>query len=153
MYSQRWLLVLIVAVTLAGFANTQIEQDAATIADRYLTAMQRKGYGFLSQDELLHRRDQIALLTAKHLVRQMDEPTRASILEGIDRCIDRLYTQPAGKVHYGNGFGSGGEEWMYLNDRDYLLTFQYHLWVGLTSGMCQHVTALGAANVSAFSVR
>lgn len=132
MYSQRWLLVLICVVTLAGSASARVEQDAAIIADRYLTAMQRKGYAFLSKDELLRRRDQIASFTAKHLGQRLDEPTRASILEGIDRCIDRLYTSPAGKVDYGNGFGSGGEEWMYLNDRDYFLTFQYHLWVGLT---------------------
>jgi hypothetical protein len=132
MYSQRWLLIFIGAVTLAGSANTQIEQDAAVIADCYLAAMQRKGYRFLSKDELLHRRNQIATFTAKHLVRRLDESTRASMLEGVDRCVDRLYTQPAGKIHYGNGFGSGGEEWMYLNDRDYFLTLQYHLWVGLT---------------------
>ena len=132
MYSQRWLLVLICVVTLAGPANAQAEQDAAAIADRYLTAMQRKGYAFPSKDELLRRRDQIASFTAKHLRQRLDEPTRVSILEGIDRCIDRLYTKPAGEVDYGNGFGSGGEEWMYLNDRDYFLTFQYHLWVGLT---------------------
>lgn len=124
--------VLIFVVTLVGSASAQVEQNAAIIADRYLAAMQRKGYAFLSKDELLQRRDQIASFTAKHLGQRLDEPTLASILEGIDRCIDRLYTAPAGKVHYGNGFGSGGEEWMYLNDRDYFLTFQYHLWGGLT---------------------
>jgi len=132
MHSQRWLLVLICVVTLVRSASAQVEQDAAIIADRYLTAMQRKGYAFLSKDELLRRRDQIASFTAKHLDQRLNEPTRVSILEGVDRCIDRLYTTPAGEVDYGNGFGSGGEEWMYLNDRDYFLTFQYHLWVGLT---------------------
>ena len=72
MYSQRWLLVLICVVTLAGSASAQVEQDAATIADRYLTAMQRKGYAFLSKDELLRRRDQIASFTAKHLGQRLD---------------------------------------------------------------------------------
>ena len=93
MYSQRWLLVLMCVVALSGSASARVEQDAAIIADRYLTAMQRKGYAFLSQDELLRRRDQIASFTTRHLGQGLDEPTRASILEGIDRCIDRLYTE------------------------------------------------------------
>jgi len=93
--------------------------------------MHRKGYAFLSEDELSRRRDQVAAFVANHLRRPLDEPTRAAMLDGIDRCINRLYAQPAGKVNYSNGFGSGGEEWMYLNDRNYFLMFQYHLWVGL----------------------
>ncbi|MBW8015163.1 MAG: M56 family metallopeptidase [Planctomycetes bacterium] len=116
-----------------GLVVAQIEQDAATIADRYQAAMQRKGYAFLSRSELLRRRDQIAALALKHLRQPLDRTIRVAILDGIDRCIDRLYTSPAGKVDYGNGFGSGGREWMYLNDGDYFLTFQYHLWVGLKS--------------------
>lgn len=116
---------------LAGSANAQVERDAAVIADRYLAAMQRKGYAFLSKEELASRRDQVAALVAKHARQPLDERTRVAMLDGIERCIDRLYSAPAGKVYYGNGFGSGGEEWMYLNDRDYFLTFQYHLWVGL----------------------
>ncbi len=132
MKKQHLIAFALISFALSGLASAQFEQDAAVIADRYLTAMQRKGYSFLSKDELLRRRDQIALFTAKHLKQRLNEPTRTAILEGIDRCINRLYRAPAGKIHYSNGFGSGGEEWMYLNDRDYFLTFQYHLWVGLT---------------------
>lgn len=123
---------LVLVALLAYPAIAQIEQDATTIADHYLAAMQRKGYSFLSSDELLRRRDLIAAFTVKHLRQPLDKTTRAAILDGIDRCIDRLYSSPAGTVYYGNGFGSGGEEWMYLNDRDYFLTFQYHLWFALT---------------------
>jgi len=122
----------LISFALTGGTGALVAQDATTIADRYLAAMQRKNYAFLSKNELLRRRDLIASFTAKHLGQRLDESTRTSLLEGIDRCIDRLYTSPAGTVAYGNGFGSGGEEWMYLNDRDYFLTFQYHLWVGLT---------------------
>jgi len=122
----------LISFALTGGTGALVAQDATTIADRYLAAMQRKNYAFLSKNELLRRRDLIASFTANHLGQRLDESTRTSLLEGIDRCIDRLYTSPAGTVAYGNGFGSGGEEWMYLNDRDYFLTFQYHLWVGLT---------------------
>jgi hypothetical protein len=128
----RWVISLILVASLAGPVIAQVEQDASAIADRYSAAMQRKGYAFLSSGELLRRRDLIAAFTAKHLRQPLDKITRVAILDGIDRCIDRLYSSPAGTVAYGNGFGSGGEEWMYLNDRDYLLTFQYHLWVALT---------------------
>jgi hypothetical protein len=134
MNREHWIINLILVASLASSAIAQVEQeqDAAPIADCYLAAMQRKGYAFLSRGELLRRRDLIAAFTVKHLRQPLDKITRVAILDGIDRCIDRLYTQPAGKVNYANGFGSGGEEWMYLNDRDYFLTFQYHLWVGLT---------------------
>lgn len=128
----HWIINLMLIVSLAGSAVAQVEQDSASIADRYLAAMQQKGYAFLSRDELLRRRDLIAAFTIKHLRQPLDKITRVAILAGIDRCINRLYTSPAGIVAYNNGFGSGGEEWMYLNDRDYFLTFQYHLWVGLT---------------------
>ncbi len=128
----HWIINFILVASMTGSAIAQVEQDAAAIADRYLAAMQRKGYAFLSRDELLRRRDLIAAFTVKHLGQPLDKITRVAMLDGIDRCIDRLYTSPAGTVAYGNGFGSGGEEWMYLNDRDYFLTFQYHLWVGLT---------------------
>jgi hypothetical protein len=121
-----------VEAVLAGPEIAQVEQDAAAIAECYLAAMHRKGYAFLSKDELLRRRGLVAAFTVKHLRQPLDKITRVAILKGIDRCIDRLYASPAGTVAYGNGFGSGGEEWMYLNDRDYFLTFQYHLWVGLT---------------------
>jgi hypothetical protein len=107
--------------------------DATAIADCYLAAMQRKGYSFLSKNELSRRRDQVFSASVKCLRKPLDDGTRAAVLAGIDRSIDRLYSSPAGKISYGNGFGSGGEEWMYLNDRDFFLTFQYHLWVGLTS--------------------
>jgi hypothetical protein len=127
-----WIINLILVASLAGPAIAQVEQDAAAIADRYLATIQRKDYAFLSRGELLRRRDVIAAFTIKHLHQPLDKITRVAILDGIDRCIDRLYTSPAGTVAYCNGFGSGGEEWMYLNDRDYFLMFQYHLWVGLT---------------------
>jgi hypothetical protein len=133
MYKRCWILVLILIGSLADVAIAQVKQDATAVADRYLATMQRKGYAFLPRDELLRRRDQIASFAVKHLRKPLNEAARAAMLAGIDRCIDRLYTSPAGKVDYSNGFGSGGEEWMYLNDRDYFLTFQYHLWVGLTS--------------------
>jgi hypothetical protein len=132
MNRRHWIIKLVLVALLAGPAIAHFEQDAATIADRYLAAMQRKGYAFLSRDELLRRRDLIAAFAVKHLRQPLERTTRFAILDGIDRCIDRLYASPAGVVYYGNGFGSGGEEWMYLNDRDYFLTFQYHLWVGLT---------------------
>jgi hypothetical protein len=132
MYRRCWILVLILVGSLADSAIAQVEQDATAIAGRYLAAMQRKGYAFLPRNELLRRRAQIVSFTVKHLRKPLDETTRVAMLADIDRCIDRLYASPAGKVAYGNGFGSGGEEWMYLNDRDYFLTFQYHLWVGLT---------------------
>lgn len=127
-----WFLVLALLATFACSADAQVETDAAAIADRYLSAMQRKGYTFLSKDELSRRREVVAAFVSQHLLQPLDEPTRATLLDGIDRCINRLYSSAAGKVDYGNGFGSGGEEWMYLNDRDYFQTFQYHLWVGLT---------------------
>lgn len=129
---RRCTLVLILVASLAGSANADVRQDADAIADRYLAAMQRKGYAFLSKEELTRRRDQVAAFVVEHLRQPLDDATRAAMLNGIDRCIDRFYTSPAGKVSYGDGFGSGGEERMYLNDRDYFLTFQYHLWVSLT---------------------
>ena len=113
-------------------ANAQVERDAAAIADRYLAAMGRKGYGFLPKEELGRRREVVAAFVVKWERGPLDEGTRGAMLEGIDRCLDRLYSKPAGQVDYSNGFGSGGEEWVYLNDRDYFLTFQYHLWFGLT---------------------
>lgn len=126
------LFVLTLIGAFACSAVTQVETDAAAIADRYLSAMQRKGYAFLSKDELSRRREVIAAFVRQHLHQPLDEPDRAVLLKGIDSCINRLYSRPAGDVNYRNGFGSGGEEWMYLNDRDYFRTFKYHLWVGLT---------------------
>lgn len=131
MYRRHWLPVLVCVAALSQSANATVERDAAAIADRYRAAMQRKGYAFLSKDELSNRRDQVARFVAAHLNHLLDEPTLEAILEGIDRCIDRLYYQPAGKLDYRGGFGTVGEEWMYLNDRDYFRTFQYHLWRGL----------------------
>src|SRR4029078_751271 len=113
MFGRCAVLALICVAALVAPANAQDQGDAAAIADRYLTAMQRKRYSFLSQDELAHRRDQIAAFAAKHLRQPLDEPSRDAILASIDHCLDRLYSQPAGKVDYGNGFGSGGEEWVY----------------------------------------
>jgi hypothetical protein len=128
----RWLFALLCIAGLAGPAIAQTGKDVGAIADRYLAEMQRKDYSFLSHNELVRRREQIAAFAARFLRQPLDQSTLAAVLVGIDRCIDCLYCEPAGKVNYGNGFGSGGEEWMYLNDRDYFRTFQYCLWFGLT---------------------
>lgn len=132
MSARRRAIVPLCLVALAGSASAEAKEDARAIADRYLAAMTRKGYAFLSKNELERRREEVEAFVTKHLGRPLDEPARAAVLSGIDRCLDRLYSTPAGTVHYFNGFGSGGEEWVYLNDRDYFRTFQYHLWVGLT---------------------
>ncbi|HVS73404.1 MAG TPA: hypothetical protein VHQ47_19410 [Phycisphaerae bacterium] len=132
----RWKLSLLM-VCVAGMpaiVRAQTIEDARLISARYVAAMNRKGYSFLTNDELDRRRAVVAADAATWLKKPLGEPERAAVLEGVDRCIDRLYTSSAGKVNYGNGFGSGGEEWMYLNDRDYFLTFRYHLWAALSRG-------------------
>lgn len=106
--------------------------DAAVLADEFHKVMTQKGYSFLSSPEMRRRRDEIEAFVSRHLHRTLDANERKQIQKGIRRCIDRLYSTPAGKVYYGNGFGSGGEEWMYLCDRDLYQTFQYHLWIALT---------------------
>lgn len=106
--------------------------DARVLADQFHRAMTRKGYSFLSSQELARRRDEVEAFVSRHLDRTLNANERRKLQKGIDRCIDRLYSTPAGTVSCGNGFGSGGEEWMYLCDRDFFRTFQYHLWVGLT---------------------
>lgn len=126
----RLLLPLCVAA-LARSASPGVEQDAAAIAARYLEVMEWKDYSFLSKEELQRRRDRVAAFVTEHLRQPLDGPSRAAVLVGVDRCLDRLYATPKGTVDYGNGFGSGGEEWVYLNDRDYFRTFQYCLWVAL----------------------
>jgi hypothetical protein len=106
--------------------------DAEAIADRYVAAMERKGYSFLTKEELARRHEVVAADVAKWQHAPLGEAERAAVLEGVDRCIDRLYTGKAGARSAGNGFGSGDEEWMYLNDRDFFQTFRYHLWAGLS---------------------
>ncbi|HEX5138935.1 MAG TPA: hypothetical protein VFY93_18335, partial [Planctomycetota bacterium] len=125
-------LALLCLIGLAGVARAGAEEDAAAIADRYLAFMRGRGYAFLTEEELARRRDEVAAFVAKHLRSPFDEAARAALLDGVDHCLDRLYKSPAGTVEYGNGFGSGGEEWMYLQDRDCFRTFLYQLWVGLT---------------------
>ena len=133
MYTRCWVLILILVASLAGSANADVGQDAGAIADRYLAAMQRKGYAFLPTDELSRRRDQVAVFVAKHLRRPlwMSPPASRCSMASIVASTACTAAPPA-KSTMATGSAAGGEEWMYLNDRDYFLTFQYHLWVGLT---------------------
>ena len=76
MLTRCWVLVLIWAGALAGPVDAAVEQDAAAVADRYYTAMQRKGYSFLSKDELERRRDQV-----EAFVRDELDPALAGVPE------------------------------------------------------------------------
>jgi hypothetical protein len=132
MSARRRVPALIALAALAWPARAGADEDSAAIADRYLAAMRRKGYAFLAEAELKRRRDEVATFVTKHLRAPLDGRTRGALLDGVDRCLDRLYHIPAGVVYYGAVSGTGGEEWVYLNDPDCFRTFQYHLWAGLT---------------------
>ena len=118
-------------ISMAGAVRAAEGEDARAIADQYVAAMEGKGYSFLTKEELARRREVVTGWVEKWLKRPLTGEGRAAVMAGVGRCVERLYPETAGKVAYGNGFGSGGEEWAYLNDRDRFLTFGYHLWAGL----------------------
>ena len=109
-----------------------VNSNAAEIADSYFDVMKAKSYPFLSNEILRQRRRQVKIFVLEHLDRPLKPEQLVTIKKGIRRCLERLYSSPADQIVYGNGFGSGGVEWMYLNDPDYFQTFQFHLWIALT---------------------